>query len=141
MFTLSPDEWEIIQLSLKVAFWSVLCSLPLAVAVAVVLARAHFPGKSVFDALVHLPLVLPPVVIGYFLLFVALVRHGVLAFGALAAGVAVALAVLAVAFLPTARSPRHEEPDAWILLLAVAVPVLTLALLGALVAVIPLVRR
>jgi len=81
------------------------------------------------------------VVIGYFLLFVALVRHGVLAFGALAAGVAVALAVLAVAFLPTARSPRHEEPDAWILLLAVAVPVLTLALLGALVAVIPLVRR
>ena len=81
------------------------------------------------------------VVIGYFLLFVALVRHGVLAFGALAAVVAVALAVLAVAFLPTARSPRHEEPDAWILLLAVAVPVLTLALLGALVAVIPLVRR
>ena len=81
------------------------------------------------------------VVIGYFLLFVALVRHGVLAFGALAAGVAVALAVLAVAFLPTARRPRHEEPDAWILLLAVAVPVLTLALLGALVAVIPLVRR
>jgi len=80
-------------------------------------------------------------VIGYFLLFVALVRHGVLAFGALAAGVAVALAVLAVAFLPTARRPRHEEPDAWILLLAVAVPVLTLALLGALVAVIPLVRR
>ena len=68
MFALSPDEWEIIQLSLKVAFWSVLCSLPLAVAVAFLLARAEFPGKSVFDALVHLPLVLPPVVVGYFLL-------------------------------------------------------------------------
>jgi molybdate transport system permease protein len=68
MLELSPAEWEVIQLSLKVAFWSVLCSLPLAVAVAVLLARTHFPGKSVFDALVHLPLVLPPVVIGYFLL-------------------------------------------------------------------------
>ncbi len=68
MLELSLAEWEVIQLSLKVAFWSVLCSLPLAVAVAVLLARTHFPGKSVFDALVHLPLVLPPVVIGYFLL-------------------------------------------------------------------------
>ena len=81
------------------------------------------------------------VVIGYFLLFVALVRHGVLAFGALAAGVAVTITVLAATFLPTARRPRHEEPNPWILLLAVAVPVLTLAVLGALVAVIPLLNR
>jgi len=65
---LTPVEWEILQLSLKVAFWSVLCSLPIAVAVAMLLARSHFPGKSLFDAIVHLPLVLPPVVIGYFLL-------------------------------------------------------------------------
>ena len=65
---LTPDEWEILRLSLKVAFWSVLCSLPVAVAVAVLLARGTFPGKSLFDAVVHLPLVLPPVVIGYFLL-------------------------------------------------------------------------
>jgi molybdate transport system permease protein len=65
---LTPDEWEILRLSLKVAFWSVLCSLPLAVGIAVLLARCSFPGKSVFDAVVHLPLVLPPVVIGYFLL-------------------------------------------------------------------------
>ena len=65
---LTPDEWEILRLSLKVAFWSVLCSLPLAIAMAVLLARCKFPGKSVFDAVVHLPLVLPPVVIGYFLL-------------------------------------------------------------------------
>ncbi|MEO7728577.1 MAG: molybdate ABC transporter permease subunit [Burkholderiales bacterium] len=65
---LTAAEWEIIQLSLRVAFWSVLCSLPLAVAVAMLLARCKFPGKSLFDAVVHLPLVLPPVVIGYFLL-------------------------------------------------------------------------
>jgi molybdate transport system permease protein len=72
---LTLDEWEIIQLSLKVAFWSVLCSLPVAIAIALLLARCDFPGKSVFDAVVHLPLVLPPVVIGYFLLL-ALGRHG-----------------------------------------------------------------
>lgn len=81
------------------------------------------------------------VVIGYFLLFVALVRHGVLAFGALAAGVAVTLTVLAATFLPTARRPRHQEPDTWTLLLGVAIPVLTLATLGAVVAVIPLLSR
>jgi molybdate transport system permease protein len=68
MMALTPVEWEVIGLSLKVAFWSVLCSLPLAVAVAWLLARINFAGKSLFDALVHLPLVLPPVVIGYFLL-------------------------------------------------------------------------
>ena len=65
---MTPVEWEILQLSLKVAFWSVLCSLPIAVAVAMLLARSNFPGKSLVDAIVHLPLVLPPVVIGYFLL-------------------------------------------------------------------------
>jgi molybdate transport system permease protein len=65
---MTSAEWEILQLSLKVAFWSVMCSLPIAVAVAILLARCKFPGKSLFDAVVHLPLVLPPVVIGYFLL-------------------------------------------------------------------------
>jgi molybdate transport system permease protein len=75
MLELTPAEWEIIQLSLKVAFWSVLCSLPFAVAIAVLLARCNFPGKSLFDAIVHLPLVLPPVVIGYFLL-ILLGRRG-----------------------------------------------------------------
>jgi molybdate transport system permease protein len=64
----TPDEFEVLVLSLKVAFWSVLVSLPLAVAVAYLLARASFPGKTLFDAAVHLPLVLPPVVVGYFLL-------------------------------------------------------------------------
>ena len=62
------DTWGIIGLSLKVAFWSVAASLPPAVAVAWVLARARFPGKVVLDAVVHLPLVLPPVVVGFGLL-------------------------------------------------------------------------
>jgi molybdate transport system permease protein len=75
MFTLTPVETEALQLSLRVACWSVIGSLPLAVLVALVLARADFPGKSILDAAVHLPLVLPPVVIGYILLLL-LGRHG-----------------------------------------------------------------
>jgi molybdate transport system permease protein len=65
---MTAEEWEVLQLSLKVAFLSVGASLPVALAVAHILARREFPGKSVFDAFVHLPLVLPPVVVGYFLL-------------------------------------------------------------------------
>ncbi len=75
MLALTPVEADALQLSLRVAFWSVAGSLPMAVLVALVLARADFPGKSVLDAAVHLPLVLPPVVIGYFLLLL-LGRHG-----------------------------------------------------------------
>jgi molybdate transport system permease protein len=66
--SLAPEEVEVLWLSLRVAFWSVLVSLPMAVAVAYVLARASFPGKTLFDVAVHLPLVLPPVVVGFFLL-------------------------------------------------------------------------
>jgi molybdate transport system permease protein len=65
---LSADEIQVLQLSLRVAFWSVAVSLPFAIVVAHVLARSTFPGKTLFDAFVHLPLVLPPVVVGYFLL-------------------------------------------------------------------------
>ncbi len=72
---LTAEELEILRLSLRVAFWSVLISLPLAIAVALLLARSDFPGKSLFDAVVHLPLVLPPVVVGY-LLLVTMGRHG-----------------------------------------------------------------
>lgn len=67
---LTPGEIEALRLSLQVALTAVAFSLPLAVAAAWVLARRSFPGKTLFDALVHLPLVLPPVVIGYFLLVV-----------------------------------------------------------------------
>ncbi|MGA8006127.1 MAG: molybdate ABC transporter permease subunit, partial [Burkholderiales bacterium] len=72
---LSPAELEVLGLSLKVAFWGVLCSLPVALALAYLLARAQFPGKVLLDGVVHLPLVLPPVVIGY-LLLVLLGRNG-----------------------------------------------------------------
>jgi molybdate transport system permease protein len=65
---LSPDEWGIVGLSLKVSGCAIACALPVAFALAHVLARGHFPGKIVLDALIHLPLVLPPVVVGWVLL-------------------------------------------------------------------------
>lgn len=65
---LTAEEIEIVSLSLRVAMASVILSAPLALACAYLLARSDFFGKSVFDALLHLPLVLPPVVIGYALL-------------------------------------------------------------------------
>ncbi|WP_420558519.1 molybdate ABC transporter permease subunit [Roseovarius sp.] len=67
-FGLTEAESAALALSLKVSFWAVLVSLPLAVAMAWVLARKRFPGKALLSALVHLPLVLPPVVTGYLLL-------------------------------------------------------------------------
>jgi molybdate transport system permease protein len=65
---LSSAEIDALQLSLEVAARSVLWSLPLAVLVAWLLTRARFPGRTLFDAFVHLPLVLPPVAVGYVLL-------------------------------------------------------------------------
>jgi molybdate transport system permease protein len=65
---LSEAELQAVLLSLRVAGVAVACSLPLAIAVALLLARGRFPGRIVVDGLVHLPLVLPPVVIGYLLL-------------------------------------------------------------------------
>jgi molybdate transport system permease protein len=64
----TPAETTAILLSLKVAVAASLASLPFGIAVGWLLARARFPGKSLVDALVHLPLVLPPVVVGYALL-------------------------------------------------------------------------
>jgi molybdate transport system permease protein len=72
---LTANEVGIVALSLRVALVSVVFSLPVAILVAYVLARASFPGKLLFDALVHLPLVLPPVVVGFALL-VLFGRHG-----------------------------------------------------------------
>ena len=67
---LTPAEWEILRLSLAVAVLATLSSLPFAIAVSWLLARTEFVGKSLVDALVHAPLVLPPVAIGYLLLVV-----------------------------------------------------------------------
>ncbi|SFK16498.1 molybdate transport system permease protein [Sphingomonas sp. NFR04] len=65
---LSAEEWGIVLLSLKVGGVAVLAVLPLAFALAWLLARGRFPGKLLLDALVHLPLVVPPVVTGWMLL-------------------------------------------------------------------------
>jgi molybdate transport system permease protein len=65
---LSDPEWQALTLSLSVATRSVLFSLPLAIGIAWLLTRRRFVGRTLFDAFVHLPLVLPPVVVGYLLL-------------------------------------------------------------------------
>jgi len=67
---LTPLELEAIKLSLWVSGWAVAASLPFGILTAWMLARLQFPGKALLDSLVHLPLVLPPVVIGYFLLVI-----------------------------------------------------------------------
>jgi len=67
---LTPLEQEALGLSLQVAFWCVAVSLVPGILVAWVLARLRFPGRTLLDGIVHLPLVLPPVVIGYLLLVV-----------------------------------------------------------------------
>jgi molybdate transport system permease protein len=64
----TPEELTAIRLSVWVAFWAMLASLPFGVAVALVLSRGRFWGKALLDAVVHLPLVMPPVVTGYLLL-------------------------------------------------------------------------
>lgn len=68
MTPLSPAELEILGLSLKVGSVAIAAALPIAFALAWVLARWRFPGKVLVDAMVHLPLVLPPVVTGWLLL-------------------------------------------------------------------------
>lgn len=72
---LSDPEWQAVFLSLKVSTVAVLCSLPLGILMAWILARCQFPGKTLLDSVIHLPLVLPPVVVGY-LLLIALGRRG-----------------------------------------------------------------
>jgi|ERR1700674_326111 molybdate transport system permease protein len=120
MFALSPEEIEVLQLSLRVALWSAWISLPFGVAVAYLLARTTFPGKSLFDALVHLPLILPPVVVGYMLLML-LGRRGPLGelleqhFGIVVAfrwtGAAVASAIMGFPLLVRAIRLSLESVD------------------------------
>ncbi|MFO0450136.1 MAG: molybdate ABC transporter permease subunit [Pseudomonadota bacterium] len=71
---LQPAEWDALRLSLAVALRSVALGLPFAVLVAWLLARSRLRGRLMLDAIVHLPLVLPPVVVGYPLLLVCGVR-------------------------------------------------------------------
>ena len=68
MLELTPQDWTAILLSLRIATVATAVALPFGIAIAMLLARKNFWGKSLLDALVHLPLVLPPVVTGYLLL-------------------------------------------------------------------------
>lgn len=141
---LSAGEVEILATSLGVALRAVVVSLPVAVAAAWLLARPSFPGKSVVDALVHLPLVLPPVLVGYMLLLVMGRRGAVggwledafgvrLAFTAEGAALATAvmtfpLMVRAIRLAFEATDPRLFEAAAvlgagpWTRFLGVALP-------------------
>ena len=74
MFSLSPEEWTAVGVSLKVALVATAVSLPIGIFTAFALARWRFFGKTLLDGIVHLPLVLPPVVTGYVLL-ISFGRH------------------------------------------------------------------
>jgi molybdate transport system permease protein len=120
MWTMTPLEIEALLLSLKVSSWAVACSLPVGIAVAWLLARRDFLGKTALNGLVHLPLILPPVVVGY-LLLVLLGRRGWVggwlhdAFGLSIAftwqGAAVAAAVMAFPLLVRAIRLSIETID------------------------------
>lgn len=75
MNVLTEYEYQALILSLKVAFFAILWLIPLGIGLAWLLARKQFVGKSFVDSLIHLPLVLPPVVIGY-LLLISMGRQG-----------------------------------------------------------------
>ncbi len=116
----TPLEIEALGLSLRVAVVSVICSLPFGLAAAWLLARRSFPGKSLVDGVIHLPLVVPPVVVGYVLL-VALGRRGVIggwlydSFGVTIAftwkGAAIAAAVMAFPLMVRAMRLSLEAVD------------------------------
>jgi molybdate transport system permease protein len=138
MSWLGPEEWQAVALSLRVAFWATLVSLPLGILAAYALARWNFPGKQLLNGLVHLPLVLPPVVTGYLLLLTfgtrgpvgSLLAEAGIVFAfrwtgaALAAGVmAFPLMVRAIRLSIEAIDPKLEQasatlgaPPAWVFL-------------------------
>jgi molybdate transport system permease protein len=76
LFSLTPDEWTAVLLSLRIALVATVVALPFGIAIAWLLARKEFWGKALLDGLVHLPLVLPPVVTGY-LLLIAFGKRGI----------------------------------------------------------------
>ncbi len=118
--TLSAEEWTTILLSLRVAFLATLMCLPISIALAWVLARKAFWGKSALNSIIHLPLVLPPVVTGY-LLLVAFGKRGVIGafldntFGLVFAfrwtGAALAAAIMALPLMVRAIRISMEAVD------------------------------
>jgi len=120
VLALTPLETEALALSLRVALWSVLLSLPIGIALAWLLARREFLGKQLVNGVIHLPLVLPPVAIGYLLLLL-FGRRGPLgiflseAFGVTVAftwkGAAIASAVMAFPLMVRAIRLSLEAVD------------------------------
>jgi molybdate transport system permease protein len=117
---LGPAELEALGLSLNVAARSVCFSLPLAVLAAWVLTRTRFPGRTLFDAFVHLPLVLPPVAVGYVLLVLFgargvlggwLQRHLGIELAFTTAGAALATAVMSFPLMVRAIRLSLENVD------------------------------
>lgn len=156
-FDLTPQDWQAVALSLWVAIWATVLSLPLGIAVAWLLARKRFWGHGILNGLVHLPLILPPVVTGY-LLLLTFGRRGivggfleqtfglVLAFrwtgAALAAGVmAFPLMVRAIRLSFEAVDPKLEQAAAtlgaapvWVFLTVTLPMILPGVLTGAILA-------
>lgn len=117
---LSAEELGIIALSLKVSLVAVAATLPVAYALAWLLARKHFPGRVLLDAVVHLPLVVPPVVTGYILLILFgrtgpiggwLETHFGLSFAFHWTGAALAAAVMALPLMVRAMRLSIELVD------------------------------
>jgi molybdate transport system permease protein len=77
---LTPEESQALLLSLRISLVAVFAALPFAFAAALLLSRARFPGKTLVDGLIHVPLVLPPVALGFILLTLLGTRHGLGAF-------------------------------------------------------------
>lgn len=117
---MTEAEWTIVALSLKVSVIAVLVTMPIAYGLAWAIARRRFPGRMLLDALVHLPLVLPPVVTGW-LLLILLGRNGVVgswlydAFGITLVfnwtGAAVAAGVMALPLMVRAMRLSIEAVD------------------------------
>jgi molybdate transport system permease protein len=117
---MSAEEWQVVALSLKVSLTAMATMLPIAFALAYLLARGRFAGKALLDAFVHLPLVLPPVVIGW-LLLLAFGRNGPIGawldswFGATVmfrwTGAAIAAAVMALPLMVRAIRLSVEAVD------------------------------
>ncbi|HEV2653284.1 MAG TPA: molybdate ABC transporter permease subunit [Rhizomicrobium sp.] len=77
---LTPEESQALLLSLRISLVAVFAALPFAFAAALLLSRTRFPGKTLVDGLIHMPLVLPPVALGFILLTLFGTRHGLGAF-------------------------------------------------------------
>jgi molybdate transport system permease protein len=120
VLSLSPAEVDALLLTLRVALWATVGSLPFGLGAAWLLARRQFFGKTLIDGVIHLPLVVPPVVVG-FVLLVLLGRQGPIGgwlfdwFGVTIAftwrGAAIAAAVMAFPLMVRAMRLSFEAAD------------------------------